>query len=274
MSQTYTTHKQAQGSYEVLHGDPRDVPQLCFTCDDCEMVYPPTWNGAFGWPNRCKTCNIRKCKWMRSKVWREALIRTYVASKKRILFLTFTEQDDEESIEYWYDNYHKEPVFNAEVKTRSMIKRWQKFKRTRYFKNTFPLGGLWVAECTTRMENVPDQTSLDGEVIPRMVWKVHPHIHCVVIADKIQIPMLLSAAAEFGFGTQIDVQEIKPRHSDYYGRDETKIEAIKRAVNYVTVYMNKEQPVTRSRDTWGKVRLECAIVREEQAIARDLKLKQ
>ncbi len=277
MSMTDTTHKQAQRTLSQWVVSPTEVPDLAFICDDCEMVYPPTWNGAFGWPNRCKSCNIRKCKWQRSKVWREGLIRKYIRSGKKILFLTFTELDQHEEVKFVSENnefYTDEPLpaeNSAEKKTLNMIKRWQKFKRTKWFKETFAIGGLWVAECTTRIEDLPNQRDLLGNEITRKVWKIHPHIHCVVISDKINIPMLLSAAAEYGFGSQIDVEEITPRYSDYYGRNETKVECIKRAVNYVTVYMNKEQPVTRSRDTWGELRKECAIIRKEEQEIRDLK---
>ena len=273
MSMTDTTHKQAQRRLSQWVVSPTEVPDLAFICDDCEMVYPPTWNGAFGWPDRCKSCNIKKCKWQRSKVWREALIRKYIDSKKKILFLTFTERDVNEDVRFVSENnefYMDKPLpaeNSAEKKTLNMIKRWQKFKRTKWFKETFSIGGLWVAECTTRLEDLP---SFGKGKRPAQVWKINPHIHCVVIADKVDIPKLLSAAAEYGFGSQIDVEEIKPRYSDYYERKETKVECIKRAVNYVTVYMNKEQPVTRSRDTWGEVRKECAIIRKEESELRDL----
>ena len=88
----------------------------------------------------------------------------------------------------------------------------------------------------------------------RLVWKVHPHLHCLAIGARWNLDELDALAARYGLRTNIKMVD---------GR-----KSVFRVTRYITKYTVKEQPIVRSHSTAGVVRLACADLREERRLER------
>lgn len=266
-----TTHIQVKGRPSVLPWrqesefthPPND--KLAFVCGKGDCAPFVDSMGAYRYPIRCAECNTMYCRWKRAKVWRAAILNLFRRKRQQVTFVTFTERDRPEPVIITSGGVVLPPTHSASERCKSQIQRFRRLSRTAIFRNTFS-GGLWVAECTQRTEPVDLQERLsDDSVNFSEEWKIHPHIHCVTLGSRIDIPALTRIAERYGF-SNVDVREIRPKTrvgSDGKTRPESWEEAVHRSVNYISNYLRKEQPVLRSRDTWGTLRKESSAVRQE-----------
>ena len=255
-----------------LHENDAPVVATPFFCEDCEANYD-TAHGSLLWPTRCKSCDILKSRWQRMQIWKEAIPRaTRIKNSWRARFVTFTSRDSH--LIFPRDSYHD--CNYVEEHTNMLVARFRKMKRSVHFQRIALGGGAWVAECTEKevqvihpagtsyqshFDNNLDDARLDysqTKFTAEINVKIHPHIHCVLVGPYIDIPSLSKLASKYGFDN-VDVK--------YIGNGKG---GLRRALNYLSVYLGKEQPIPRARDTFGIVRQLCKEVRLEKEEARRL----
>lgn len=241
--------------------------ESCFACPNCEPALDIVSDVQVGW-RRCADCNARHCRWKRGKAWKRGLSLARLRApkgRKRCYLITLTVRDTVQ-VPFHYtpskslllggrSAYLWSPSsFGLEgpmVRTPPLIERWRAMRRTKSF-TSMVVGGLWVAECTERMRNNTYQ-GVDGIWIAGHDYHVHPHIHMIVLgggdAQGIPLEKLRKLCFLYGFG-EPDVEQILPNK-------------IQNKVGYLVNYLGKDQPVPRSRDTWGIVRKACSDVRKQ-----------
>lgn len=257
---------------------------FCFTCYSCALVIPASCAGApgddvslvkagLGWPARCSDCNTALKRWRRSRDWADAITAAKLnqpAGRKRMFFVTFTERDEPISrrtadppMPRW-EGVRK----TASARTLDLTERCRKLFRTAAWKRHFD-GWLWGAECTIRPTSetrceyraftpAGSQSERIGDTVRvfenRLVWKVHPHLHCVAIGARWDLDELDALAARYGLRTNIKMVD---------GR-----KSVFRVTRYITKYTVKDQPLVRSHSTAGVVRTAAAELREDRRLAR------
>jgi len=284
-----TTHYLVKGSHCTSHN------AYCVSCDDnlaftcCSCSENLDIDGVTRlWPERCSKCNIQFSRWKRMKVWREGIERcAYSTSSFRVRFVTFTIRHGYYPVEYRSDGSTKPPPTSAAEETRRILDNFRRMKRSVHFKRAFAGGGVWVAECTQKilsscdashtnlLPTVHDTNAVarasthrlressptgiicesDGKDSVRRVirqvneWSIHPHIHCLLIGDFIEMKSINKLAKQYGF----DNVDVKLVHG-----------SVRSKLNYLSVYLGKEQPLPRSRDAFGECKVHIAQVRKVQ----------
>lgn len=259
------THTQDQSPAD---SDERPYP---FTCDDWVNCFPiPSECGEhiLGW-SRCARCNQRFMRWKRGKVWKAGFRLARLSApegRRRVFLVTLTVRDQSQFPRLYQPDLSRgfrgiwRPTTyglgTPSIRTPPLIEAFRRMARTRLFRDLMP-GGMWVAECTERFENATYE-GVDGVFIAGHSYHAHPHIHLLAFGggSRSGLPLgsLRTLCAAHGFG-EPNVKLI----SGY---------KVERTISYLVNYLGKEQPVARSRDTWGFVRTACSDVRKEAAAER------
>lgn len=274
------THYQVKGSSHP------DAPQVAFTCPFCEVPLDSSGEPA-DYVVRCSDCNTAFMRWKRMRVWKEGVPRaSQENSRWKVRFVTFTKRHKPIDTQYNANGQLMPCPTTIEEETRPMVENFRKMKRSVHFKRLAPGGGAWVAECTKKVLKTVDlsHTRLEGALhdvdtvagsstgdsrprpcdvvrrVPRMKfqWSVHPHIHTLLVGDFIDIPALSGLARKYGFDN-VDVKLVGDSMWE-----------IRNCLNYISVYLGKDQPLPRSRDSFGLVRSMNREVRLEHEEARRL----
>ena len=265
---------------------------FCFTCRTCDIITPGDVGGnvpadprrvveeGWGYPARCSDCNTQLKRWRRSTDWADGISKSrshQPRGRKRLFFVTFTERDEpvlrrtaDPPMRRW------EGVDEiASARTLDLVERCRRLFRTAAWKRHFD-GHLWGAECTIRASSetlceyrafpaggaaeAPAGAPENGEDITRrvfvnrLVWKVHPHLHCIAVGARWELEELDTLAAAYGLRSNIKMVD---------GR-----KSVRRATRYLTKYTVKEQPIVRAHGTAGVVRKGVAQIREARRLER------
>lgn len=256
-----------------IHAD--DAP--AFTCCACEEQLDDAGMTRL-WPKRCPQCDIKFARWKRMQVWREGLENAvYSKSSYKARFVTFTNRHDYIPCEY-DDNGNLLPPADVSVasESRIILEKFRRMKRRADFKRIFDGGGVWVAECTHKIisscdvsyanllpavhdaKSVARASPADGgkDSVRRVirqtnVHSIHPHIHCILVGNFIDMKLLNKLAKASGF----DNVDVKLIHG-----------SLRSKLNYLSVYLGKEQPLPRSRDAFGLCKRHIAEARKVRKV--------
>ena len=195
-----STHYETENETEV-------PPFWSFTCRECEEHI--TTDPASGpehvlkcWPIRCRPCatdrsRVRRMLDLKDRIVfeHERILRPYVG------FLTLNLKGYEDS---YFRNAPPDLLQERVLEARlELYSRWQPFWR-KYLKSNCA-GCVRFFEWTERVDIAQDH--LDDSSPTAVSYKVHPHLHVLVLQDKpIEITELRAAAIKAGFGNQIDME--------------------------------------------------------------------
>lgn len=97
----------------------------------------------------------------------------------------------------------------------------------------------------------PTSDSVRRVVRQTNVHSIHPHIHCILVGNFIDMKLLNKLAKASGF----DNVDVKLIHG-----------SLRSKLNYLSVYLGKEQPLPRSRDAFGLCKRHIAEARKVRKV--------
>ena len=230
-----------------------DDPEVwSFTCPECpgEQFLPSDSAGYFThvWPERCTSCARERQRMRRMMNYKDLVKREHdLIAKPYVGFLTL-------NLRGYQDSYFRsaspsvleERILEAR---RELYSRWTPFWRNYLKKNC--AGAIRFFEWTQDVSIAQDH--LDDSDPTTVDYKIHPHLHVIILQDKpIEITELRAAAVKGvtkivdgvkthtpGFGDQIDMQ---------WKKDASTLGS----VSYCLAYVKKDlQASGRNRQAYG-----------------------
>ena len=217
-----------------------DDPEVwSFTCPECpgEQFLPGDASGYFThvWPERCSSCSKERQRMRRMMNYKDLVKREHdLIAKPYVGFLTL-------NLRGYQDSYFRsappsvleERILEAR---KELYSRWTPFWRNYLKKNC--AGAIRFFEWTQDVSIAQDH--LDDSDPTVVDYRIHPHLHVIILQDKpIEITELRSKAIAAGFGEQIDMQ---------WKKDASTLGS----VSYCLAYVKKDlQAVGRNRQAYG-----------------------